>query len=141
MTTYQTTVEEIQPLLDALQAPEDDQKLTLDVVSLARAYSRLGQFGKAIAVYETTIEKGYRVRTLFHNVGRLYENVDEYEKAIESYGVMIDDYGDQDYFFDIAWAYVKAGNAEGARHNYDQWSLIKNKTDRQLEQAIDKLDQ
>ena len=108
----------------------------LEIIRLAKAYEKLGNLGKAIDIYSSWLNKGYRAKSLSNNLGHLYEQVGETELAVKQYQTIIDQYMDTDYLYDITWAYIKAGDRKNAEKYFNAWQLDKKKTDEQTQQAI-----
>ncbi len=109
------------------------------VFRLAKDYEKLGEFGKAIDVYVSTIESGAQNSAIYNNLGRLYEKVKDYDSAIVVYQRNIDEFFQQKYLYDITWAYIKAGDRKNAEKYFNAWQLEFEKTDEQTQQAIAKL--
>jgi len=121
----------------------------LQIIRLAKAYEKLGNFSKAIDIYNSWV-KDHRAKSLVNNLGRLYEQVGEAELAVRQYQRIIEEYFDTDYLYDITWAYIKGAKAatraetrlefrKKAEKYFNAWQLDKKKTDEQTQGAIKEL--
>ena len=120
--------------------PSDDEIIPFVAINeMARAYEELGEYGKAIDLYLSVINEGHSTKALIHNLGRAYEAVGEYDLAVEQYQRIIDEYFDHGYLYDITWAYIRAGNRQGAETYFNEWQLKFRKTDEQVQNEIKKL--
>jgi len=133
-----------QDIKDYKQAIDDyvptDKEIALEpIIGLGRAYEEMGEYGKAIDLYLDILDAHGESKALIHNLGRDYEEVGEYDLAIEQYQKIIDDYFDSHYLYDITWAYIRAGNKQGAESFFNDWQLKFRKTDDQTQEAIKKL--
>ena len=108
----------------------------LKMVELARAYKKLGNYKGAINVYKKEMDAGYEVRVFYHNLGRLYEDVKEYDLAVEQYQIIIDRYFENNYLYDITWAYIRAKERKTAEKFFNAWQREFHKTDEQTQEAI-----
>lgn len=111
----------------------------LSVIELAQTYEQLGQSGKAIDVYKDYLGGGFRAKAIRNNLGRLYEAQEDYDKAVEQYKLIVDEYFDEQYFYDITWAYIRAKNRQEAEKFFNAWQRAFTKTDVQTQNAIKKL--
>lgn len=133
-----------QDIKDYKQAIEDyvpkDQEIALEpIVGLGRAYEEMGDYGKAIDLYLDVLDEHGSSKALIHNLGRDYESVGEYDLAVAQYQKIIDEYFDSGYLYDITWAYIRAGNKQGAEAFFNDWQLKFRKTDEQTQEAIKNL--
>ena len=133
-----TQIAVLQSEIDTLKS-EDKEVNHLTYVKLARAYKTLGKLGDAIDLYESLLNDGVVTRVFIHNLGRLYEKVGEYDLAVEQYERIIDEYFDQNYLYDITWAYIRKGDVKEAEKHFNAWQLEFQKTDGQTQNAIKKL--
>ncbi len=108
-------------------------------INLARSYADLGEIGMAIKLYEDLIDSGAINSAVFNNLGRLYENIEEYDKAIIVYKRIVDELFNENYLYDITWAYIRAGDRKNAEKYFNAWQLEMNKTDEQTQQKIKEL--
>ncbi len=108
-------------------------------IDLSRAYEELGELGRAIEIYEDVINDGHATKAILHNLGRLYEKTGQFDKAVASYEGIVNEYFDEDYLYDITWAYIRAGDRKNAEKYFNAWQLEFSKTDEQTQQAIKKL--
>lgn len=108
-------------------------------IDLARTYEKLGDLGKAIGVYEDVVNGGKPSKSILNNLGRLYEQTGQYDKAIAMYKRISDQYFDHNYFYDITWAYLRAGDLKNAEKYFNAWQLEFRKTDQQTQDAIKQL--
>ena len=110
------------------------------VISLARKYEDLGQLSDAIDVYVDTLKnENLSAPTVNRNLALLYEKIGKFEKAIEQYQILIDKYLDENYLYDITWAYINMGERREAEKYFNAWQLKFQKTDVQTQDAIKKL--
>jgi tetratricopeptide (TPR) repeat protein len=120
--------------------PSDDSTIAWqEIIELARAYEELGELGKAIDVYVDVLNDGHKTKAILNNLGRLYEQTEQYGMAITMYERIHKEYLDQDYLYDITWAYIRAGDRKSAEKYFNAWQLEFNRTDEQTQQAIKKL--
>ncbi len=87
-------------------------------INKAIAQERLGKLGDAIQTYEEATRVWGPSIVTYHNLGRIYDKVGEGEKAIEYYLKLVNEYSGDEYYLDIAKAYVKMGNMEKGKENY-----------------------
>jgi len=133
-----TLAEELKVTIDTYEG-EDGTFPYLEIIDLARVYVELGEIGKAIDTYEGAIEDGVKGRAVFNNLGRLYEKVESYDMAIVMYQRIVDEYFDENYLYDITWAYIRAKDRKNAAKFFNAWQLEFQKTDEQTQEAIKKL--
>lgn len=109
------------------------------IIKQAEAYNKLGERGKAIDLYKSWLDQGYKTKAIINNLGRLYDDVGEYDLAVEQYQRIVDEYIDLNYYYDITWAYIRAKKRKEAEAAFNKWQLAHQKTDEQTQQAIKKL--
>ena len=133
---------EIQSLKTEIQnfvPPTSGEIAWRQYIDLSQAYEKIGQMDNAIKVYTDVLDSGVKTKAIIHNLGRLYEKVEEYDLAVEQYQCLIDEYFDNNYLYDITWAYIRAKNRKEAEKYFNAWQLEFKKTDSQTQQAIKKL--
>ena len=130
-----TEIVELKDKIDNFEGEEGSLPVS-EIVALARDYEELGEYKKAVKLYEDTMATGKKARAVIHNLGRLYEKLEQYDKAIEQYQIMVDELFNSDYLYDITWAYIKSGDRKNAEKYFNQWQLETNSTDVQTQQAI-----
>ena len=137
----QATLNDIEELKLTIQNYDGEEGTIphLDIISLARDYEKLGDLKKVEQLYLSYLNQGYKTKNIIHNLGRLYEKVGDYEKAILQYQRLVDEYHDDDYFYDITWAYIRAKNRLMAEKTFNLWQNFKHKTDLQTQEALKKL--
>ena len=144
----QTEIEDMEAAIKNFIGPQGEIP-ALQIIRLAKAYEKLGNFSKAIDVYNGWV-KDHRAKSLVNNLGRLYEQVGETELAVRQYQRIIEEYFDTDYLYDITWAYIKGAKAatkaetrlefrKKAEKYFNAWQLDKKRTDEQTQQAIKEL--
>jgi len=131
-------IEDYQKEIRDFVSPDNDIPFGA-IIGMARDYEELGDYGKAIELYRSTLKDHPVSKAMTHNLGRDYEAVGEYDLAVEQYQKIIDDYFDYGYLYDITWAYIKAGNRREAESSFNDWQLKFRKTDDQTQAAIKKL--
>ncbi len=109
-----------------------------ETVELAEVYQKIGEPNEAIKLYNYILKKG-KSAAVINNLGRLYEQVGETEKAVAQYTRLIEEYYENEYLYDITWAYIRAGNRKQAQKYFNAWQQQFHKTDEQTQQAIQKL--
>jgi tetratricopeptide (TPR) repeat protein len=110
-----------------------------DIIQVAMDYEKLGELGKAIDLYKSWLDKGFKTKSLINNLGHLYEKVGETELAVAQYKRIIEEYQDDGYLYDITWAYINGKQRKEAEKYFNLWQLKFQKTDEQTQQAIKKL--
>lgn len=105
-------------------------------VNLARGYVRLGELKKAEGVYKKAIKKGSFSSALHNNLARLYEDVEEYDKATEQYQILVEKFGEEQYLYDITWAYIHKKDRKAAEKYFNKWQRLFNTTDVTTQEAI-----
>ena len=124
----------------AVYTPTEDNPIPwAATIDLSLAYEELGELGRAIEIYEDVINDGHATKAILHNLGRLYEKTGQFDKAVASYEGIVNEYFDEDYLYDITWAYIRAGDRKNAEKYFNAWQLEFSKTDEQTQQAIKKL--
>lgn len=138
-TEKQAEVERLQHAIAAFEPSNYALIPQPEIVDLGRTYEALGDLKSAVKLYEDYITQGHRTQTLYNNVGRLYERVGKYNKAIDYYTKLVDEYGELNYFYDICWAYIRAGDADNAAKYYELWTQQGNGPDVHTQLEIKKL--
>jgi len=134
----QATLDEMQKMKDYIASYDTSDKTIPfgQIIQLSRDYEKLGDLDSAISNYKDWLDKGYKTRSMIHNLGRLYEQVGETELAVTQYKRLIDEYNDDGYLYDITWAYINAKQRKEAEKFFNLWQLKFQKTDEQTQQAI-----
>ena len=110
-----------------------------EIIQLAGDYEKLGDLSKAVDAYKEWLDKGFKTKAIIHNLGRLYEKTGEVELAVAQYKRLIEEYFDNDYLYDITWAYINGKQRKEAEKYFNLWQLKFQKTDEQTQEAIKKL--
>ena len=133
--------QDIAELKEALKTEKnpDGSPSHLRLIEMARDYEKLGDINSAIKLYEDYLNDGWRTKAVRNNLGRLYEHQEKYDLAVKQYQTIVDEYNDQEYLYDITWAYIRAENRTEAEKAFNAWQLAFKKTDLQTQQAIQKL--
>lgn len=131
-------LKEMQEMKDAIAAYDtSDNTIPFgQIITLSRDYEKLGDLDNAISNYKDWLDKGYKTKSIIHNLGRLYEKVGEVELAVTQYKRLIEEYNDDNYLYDITWAYINAKQRKEAEKFFNLWQLKFQKTDEQTQQAI-----
>ena len=110
-----------------------------DIIQNALDYEKLGDLGKAINLYKSWLDKGFKTKAIINNLGRLYDKVGETDLAVTQYKRLIEEYQDDGYLYDITWSYINGKQRKDAEKYFNLWQLKFQKTDEQTQQAIKKL--
>lgn len=137
----QAEIERLQHAILAFEPSDDALIPQPEIVQLGRAYEALGDLKSATQLYEGYLKQGHKSPTLYNNVARLYERVGKYDKAIEYYEKLISEFNEINYLYDIAWAYIRAGDADNAARYYELWTQQGNGPDVHTQLEIKKLRQ
>lgn len=120
--------EAIPPLKHAIEM--DPDKEYLPYLNLAECYALLGEYKKAIELYETVLNKWPRRATSWEDIAKLFRKMKQYDKAIEAYkripNAFMNAYGGDkksdsyvansiEAYCDIADTYAEAGDARNAQ--------------------------
>jgi len=90
-------------------------------IEKANALEKLGRVGEAIRTYDELFQIYENSSVGWNNRGRLYEKIGDYPEAVENYAKLIDVFSLNQYRFDIAKAWQKAGEIEKAKTAYSLW--------------------
>lgn len=111
----------------------------LNIIDQAEAYHEWGDLGKAMEIYEKTIQDNHEVVAIMNNLGRLYEETNQHKKAAGLYETLYTKYGEKRYLYDLTSVYLTMGDVEKAQKYYGLWKVEYKKNDPQFEQRIREL--
>jgi tetratricopeptide (TPR) repeat protein len=108
-------------LIEIIQAKPAESRTVDELVSLAKAYRSLDQFGEAIATYEAVLAKDSSRCDILYDLGTTYMKVKDYQKAVGMFARKIECDTSSGYRFasrlNAAMSYMQLKDFKSAEEN------------------------
>lgn len=105
----------------------------------AAAADELNKIKLAIELYKEAKEDHPAFEVIYNNLGRLYEELGMYDEAVEEYTVLVERFGELNRYYDITWAYIRAGDRKTAEKYFNLWQNAMQKTDEHTQEKLKEL--